>query len=239
MTARRRKSSSAKGNGGTPEERIRAFYGFPFPDDFFVFREFLTRLAPNLLGDACDMYLSFPFEVADGGTAGDHPEHPHWQDRYYCDLPEFVTIFTGTTDGLHWGYFFDDPGKRDPVVAHYWHSDTFEHAHDGNTIFEAVRHQVELSERDYQEMSDRESERDYCRIRLEQLGAIREQLAAFWGADRRETGDEYCRAYRSRRTGVVAATWDRMGVVVPREEYRALSAISSRATDCPTSTRSK
>lgn len=207
----------------TPEERIREFYGFPFPDDFFVFREFLTRLAPNLLGDACDMHLGFPFDVAEGGLPQDHPGHPLWEDRYYHDLPEFVTIFTGTTDGLHWGYFFDDPGKRDPVVAHYWHSDTFEHACDGDTIFEAVRQTVEYSERDFQEMAEDRRERDYCRQRLEQLAAIREQLGAFWGSDRPETGEGYLETYSGARDDTAAGTWDRMGIIVPRKKYRALS----------------
>src|SRR3954462_13414046 len=101
----------------TPEQRIRDFYGFAFPDDFFLFREFITRLAPNLLSDACDMHLAFPFEVAAGGKPKDNPEHPLWEDRYYHDLPEFITIFPGTTDGLHWGYFFDAPGRRPPAVA--------------------------------------------------------------------------------------------------------------------------
>ena len=45
-----------------------------------------------------------------------------------------VTVFTGTTDGLHWGYVFDAPGEHPPVVAHYWHSDTFEHAVDGAVL---------------------------------------------------------------------------------------------------------
>ena len=136
--------------------------------------------------------------------------------------PEFVTIFTGTTDGLHWGYFFDDPGKREPVVAHYWHSDTFEHACDGDTIFEAVRWNVEQSDCDFREMADDPSEKDYCRQKLEQLGAIREQLRAFWGADRSETGEDYLDAYDGGRSGMVAPTWDRMGIVVPRKKYQAL-----------------
>src|SRR5437870_3701751 len=90
----------------TPEQRVRDFYGFAFPDDFFHFREFMAGLPRNVLGDTCDMWPAFPFEVAAGRRAKDHPDHPHWEDRYYHDLPEFVTLFTGSTDGLHYGYVF-------------------------------------------------------------------------------------------------------------------------------------
>lgn len=204
----------------TPEQCIRDLYGFAFPDDFFAFREFLTRLAPNLLGDACDMHPAFPFDVASGRPAEDHPKRPLWQDRYYHDLPEFVTVFTGTVDGLHWGYFFDAPGEREPVIAHYWHSDTFEHASDGDTIFEAVRWNVEQSECDYLEMGD-PRDRDLLRLRLEQLAAIREQLGMFWGSDRPETASDYLDAYDGGRE-YDAETFDGLGIIVPEGAYRPL-----------------
>ena len=35
----------------TPERRIREFYGFDFPEDFFRFREFLAELPKGLLGE--------------------------------------------------------------------------------------------------------------------------------------------------------------------------------------------
>src|SRR5262245_28386942 len=106
----------------TPEQRIRDFYGFDFPDDFFRFREFMTELPRNSLEDVyvCDMRPAFPFEVAAGKKASDYPDHPHWEDRYYNDLPEFVTLFRGSVDGLHFGYFFDAPGEHPPVCAHFY-----------------------------------------------------------------------------------------------------------------------
>jgi hypothetical protein len=136
----------------TPEQRIRDLYGFAFPEDFFRFEEFLGRLPAEVLSKGCDMRPAFPFAAAFGRPPEDHPHHPFWEDRYYHDLPEFVTLFTGSTDGLHWGYFFDSPVEHPPVIVHYWHSDTFEDAIDGDNLFEAVRYQVEISERDYLEM---------------------------------------------------------------------------------------
>jgi hypothetical protein len=209
-----------------PEQHLRGLYGFAFPDDFSRFGEFLGRLPPGLLGEACVMYPAYPFDVASGRPPTDHPEHPLWEGRYYHDLPEFLTLFTGTTDGLHWGYFFDAPGELPPVVTHYWHSDTFQHTVDGDTVFEAVRWQVELSERDFQEMADMDpGEAHYAQARLGQLDVLRDALARQWDASRPETGDDYLDAYGGSAWRKPAApTWSDLGVLVSGDCYRPLSA---------------
>jgi hypothetical protein len=209
-----------------PSQRLHDVYEFAFPDDFFDFRDFLGGLPPGILAEACDMQPAYPFDVADGRPPKDYPEQPLWQDRYYHDLPEFITLFKGTTDGLHWGYFVDAPGEYPPVVAHYWHSDTFQHTIDGDTVFEAVRWQVELSERCFLEMADETPEEaDYCRRRLEQLAVIRDALARSWKADRPETGDDYLNAFGgSAWRTPVAPTWSQLGIVLPPEQYRPLFA---------------
>jgi hypothetical protein len=209
----------------TAEQRIRDFYGIAFPDDFFRYREFMAGLPPGILDDVCDMHPAFPFNVADGKPPAHYPDHPHWEDRYYHDLPEFVTLFTGTTDGLHYGYVFDAPGELPPVVAHYWHSDTFQHAIDGDTLFEATRWLVEKTESDFLMYADDPGEADYCRERLEQVAVIRAQLSSFWGADREETGEEYLSEFNgSSWRKPVAKTWDGLGIVVPPTAYMKLSA---------------
>jgi hypothetical protein len=158
----------------TPEQRLRGLYGFDFPDDFFRFRDFLARLPRGALADACDMRPAYPFNAAAGRKPGDHPRRPLWEDRYYHDLPEFVTLFTGGTDGLHWGYFFDSPGEHPPVVVHYWHSDSFDHGVDGDGLFEAIRLQVEVSDRGYREMIDDDPDgADHYRRKLDRLAAVR------------------------------------------------------------------
>src|SRR5262245_48273220 len=210
---------------GMAEQRISDFYGFAFPDDFFRFREFAARLPPGILGDACDMHPAFPFDVVDGKPAANYPNHPHWEGRYYHDLPEFVTLFTGTTDGLHYGYFFDAPGELPPVVVHYWHSDTFQHTIDGDTFFEATRWHVEKAESDFQEMASDPAEANYCRERLEEVAVIRLRLSSFWGADREETGEEYLSQFQgSSWRKPVAKTWDGLGIVMPPAAYTKLSA---------------
>ncbi len=209
----------------TPEQRVRDFYGFAFPNDFFHFREFMAELPRGVLADVCDMHPAFPFEVAAGRRAKDHPDHPHWEDRYYHDLPEFVTLFTGTTDGLHYGYFFDAPGEHPPVAVHYWHSDTFQHGLDGDTLFEATRQHIEKAESDYLDMAAEPGEVVTARKRLKRVAKLREQLSAYWGADRAETENEYMDKYGgSTWRKPIARTWDALGIIVPRGKYRKLTA---------------
>jgi|KBSSwiStaDraftv2_1062776.scaffolds.fasta_scaffold753830_2 hypothetical protein len=207
----------------TAEHRIRNFYGFEFPDDFFRFREFIAGLPSGVLRDACDMSLAFPFDLADGKLPSRFPDHPHWEDRYYHDLPEFVTLFTGTTDGLHYGYFFDAPGELPPVVVHYWHSDTFEHTIDGDTLFEATRWLLEKVQSDF--LADEPGQTDYCRERLDQVETVRTRLSAFWGAEREQTGQEYLSEFQgSSWRKPVAKTWDGLGIVVPPATFTKLTS---------------
>lgn len=212
------------------EQRVRDFYGFDFPDEFFWYREFLAKLPPGVLAEACDMRPAYPFDLADGKPVKDHPAHPLWEGRYYHDLPEFVTLFHGTTDGLHWGYYFDSPGEMPPVVCHYWHGDTFQHAVDGDTLFEATRWQVESSEEGLLEMiEDDPDEEAHYRAQIDQLAVIRRALGGYWGGDREETGADYEDTYGGAGwREPVADTWDHLGIVVAEKQYKKLSADSFR-----------
>ena len=207
----------------TPEARIEALYGFPFPDEFFRFREFLAELPRGLLADALDVGPAYPFAAAGGKKPKGYPRQPLWEDRCYHDLPEFVTLLNGGIDGLHWGYVFDAPGERPPIVAGYWHSDTFEHFVAGDDLFEAVRAGVEESEVDYLEMIDGDPDaEDEYQKRLVEVAKAREKLAEHWGGDREETGDDYLDRYDGSEREWVAGTWDRLGIVVPDVLYRPL-----------------
>jgi hypothetical protein len=210
----------------TPEQRIRDFYGFDFPDDFFRFREFMATLPRNAL-EACDLGPAFPFEVAAGRKPRDYPDRPYWEDRYYNDLPEFVTIFHGGMGGLHHGYFFDAPGELPPVCAFFWNSDSIEHEISGDTIFEAVRYQLEREESGCHEMiEDDPDEATHYRRQLKKLARLRERLSEHFGADRPETGDDYtdlyCRTSTWRKP--VAETREMMDIVVPKGKYRKLKS---------------
>jgi hypothetical protein len=206
-------------------ERLRDLYGFDFPDDFFRFREFLAALPDGLLAEAADLRPAFPFAAADGKRPTDHPKNPLWEDRYYDDPPEFVTLFHGGTDGLHWGYHFDDPGRLPPVVVHYYSRDAYQYGEDGDDVWEAVRHQVESSHRDFEEgQENEEDEPEYYEEKFEELEQVRAVLARHWPARRPEVGEDYLDRYGVTRRKATAPTWDGLGVVLQKKQYRPLKA---------------
>ena len=202
----------------TPQQRIREVYGFDFPDDFFRFAEFLKQFPRDFLQDPADMRPNFPFDLIDGKSARTHPDHPAWESRYYNDLPEFTTLFGGGTDGLHWGYHFDAPGELPPIVVHYWARDTFEHAFDGDTLFEAVRRGLEDSRDEFEEMQEDEPEESHYPEQIERIDIILEKLISFAGFDPQALN--WTRHHgTSRWRRPTAMTADRVGIVVPEHQY--------------------
>lgn len=211
--------------------QLRQLYGFDFPEDFFRFWEFATRLRPleplAALAEATGIHLVGPFEVLAGRFDGRAPRHSqllHW--RYSMDPPEFFTVLAGDTDGLHWGYYLDDPAAGEGCVASYYANDAFELYADGDSLFEAVRMRVEQHYRDCEDyrFEDPEHAEDYDQT-LQALDALRAAIQQYSTAGRGETGAEYEERYPPRvirSARVVAATREGMGIVVPPELYRPL-----------------
>jgi hypothetical protein len=210
---------------------LRQLYGFDFPESLFHFWEFVTRLRPleplNALAETLGIVLVGPFEVLEGRFDGRTPRyslHLHW--RYYDDPPEFFTVLAGDTDGLHWGYYLDDPASASGCVAHYYTHDAFELSVDGDTLFEAMRLELEYRQRDNEEY--RAEDEEHAAVyegKLEALGKLRDQLQGYATRDRPEVGDEYAELYdgkNARAKRVVARTREGMGVVVPAQLYRPL-----------------
>src|SRR6516225_6032970 len=157
-------------------EQLRALYGFDWPEDLFHFWEFVNRLRPldplNALIDTLHLQLTGPFDVLAGRFDGRTPHHPillHW--RYYNDPPEFFTVLTGDIDGLHWGYWIDDPRTGKGSVACYYANDAFEITPGGDSLFEAVRLDLEERARDYEENPEGD--------RLAGVAALRATLRRF------------------------------------------------------------
>lgn len=213
-------------------QQLRALYGFDFPEDFFQFWGFVNRLMPLeplvALRDATGLVLVGPFEVMAGRfDRRTPPLSPllHW--RYYMDPPEFFTVLAGSEDGFHVGYYLDDPGKQPGCLASYWARDAFEMASAGDTLFDAVRLDLEYHYRDYQDYraEDPDNAADYD-AQLREIDALRECLCCFATGDRSEVGEAYAERYAgrcSRQARVVAATREGMGIVVPPERYRSLT----------------
>jgi len=109
--------------------RLREAYGVDFPDELFEiwdWRSGLTGEALHAFKNVLGLSLHGPFDVLAGKLEGPLRYSPllHW--RYQYDPPELFTVMTGDTDGLHWGYWFDDPGRLPPVVASFYARDAFE-----------------------------------------------------------------------------------------------------------------
>jgi hypothetical protein len=217
-------------------EQLHECYGFDFPDDFFAFWEFATRLQPleplTALAGTAGIHLVGPFEVMAGRFDHRRPRYClylHW--RYYNDPPEFFTVLAGNVDRLHWGYYLDDPATSSGCIASWYAADAFELTCDGDTLFEAVRLSLEESYRDGEEYreDDPESAVDYD-AKLRQLDELRTALCRYGTPERRETGEEYVEKYlgkASRNRRITAKTPEGMGIVVPPGTYRPLS-ISDR-----------
>jgi hypothetical protein len=219
--------------GGPRREQVRRLYGFDFPEDFWEFWRFAGRLRPleplNALAEPLGIHLVGPFEVLAGRFDRHTPRLSpllHW--RYAQDPAEFFTVLSGDTDGLHWGYYLDDPGAGPAgCVAYYYASDAFDLSVGGDTLFEAVRLELEYR---YADLTDYLAEdpahaADY-EAALRQLDDLRSALRRYATGDRFEQGGAYTDRYQgeSARAGrVVAATLDGMGVVVPPEQYRPLA----------------
>ncbi|HEY7424707.1 MAG TPA: ADP-ribosylation family protein [Gemmataceae bacterium] len=208
--------------------QLRELYGFDFPEDFFRFWEFVNRLRPlEPLKALLDfsIHLVGPFEVLAGRFDGRTPRFSlllHW--RYHLDPPEFFTVLAGGGDGLHAGYYLDDPAEGKGFIASYFAYDAFEMTADGDTLFEAVR----LSLEDHYQSCEEEPE---CHIDPEEsmrdIDRLRQRLSEYATADRPEKGAAYTEKYRAVRLAsdesLVAYTFEGMGIAVPPDRYRPLS----------------
>lgn len=145
--------------GSDRAAELRAHYGLDFPDELFWLWGFCCEHNPErpraALGDA-EIQLCGPFDVLAGDLDGrPRPRAPvvmHW--RFYLDPPELFTIAGGHTDGLHWGYWFDAPGRLEPVIASYYSRDAYEIAEDGSSLFAVFIRELERrieSHREYLE----------------------------------------------------------------------------------------
>jgi len=213
-------------------DQLRSLYGFDFPDDLFRFWEFVNRLQPldplRAFFDPLDIVLVGPFEVLAGRFDGRSPRLSpflHW--RYYLDPPEFFTVLAGRGDGLHWGYFLDDPVTAEGCVAYYYAADVFEVAVSGDSLFEAVR--LELEETYRTCLEDRsyfpQNAQDYDET-MRAVDVLRADLFRFATGGRPETGDAYVEKHgglSARNTRIVVETMEGLGVVTPPGTYRPLS----------------
>jgi hypothetical protein len=128
---------------------------------------------------------------------------------------------------LHWGYYVDDPHFPTFPVVSYYSNDAFKLTVVGDTLFEALRDEVESHYSGCIELIDYyPDEKDTYQRYLDRLTHLRERLQTFATGERGEVGGEYVAKYRamsglSRR--VIAPTRDGMGIIVSDGKYRPVS----------------
>jgi Uncharacterised conserved protein (DUF2228) len=193
-----------------PGKILSRSFGFEFPADLFRFHEFLQELSRrglSLAADPVNIGLANVFNAFREGAADEDPEA--FETRYHKDPPEFITLLTGDTDGLHWGYYVDDPTFNSFPVAHYYQNDAFELTIAAD-LFEAVADHLKGLYRTTEEYLETDSaSAPAYRQDLQRLDAVWEILEPY-------------RTHEEAHRYVTAPTRDGMGIIVPTDQYRPL-----------------
>lgn len=202
---------------------LKNIYGFDFPTSFFEFWEFACSLPPDLIKDVLEVQFIGAFNIFKADY--DAQTYNLLWDRYYNDPPEFFTLMAGWADGLHWGYYLDDPNHPTFPVAYYYSNDAFELTVSGDNLFETLRGVVEERyEICLEEMEYSPDETENCEEKIQQLNALRTEIQKYYTGNRLETGEIYLGKYQVAKVRqTVAQTRDGMGIVVPRSLYSPLS----------------
>ncbi|XP_033216876.1 histone PARylation factor 1 [Belonocnema kinseyi] len=105
------------------QQEISKLFLTEMPQDFYQFYDFCkenSKENPALALKIVDLKLVGPFDLLLGGKFSQIEDKgtilTHW--RYFYDPPEFQTILKGNDkDGLHFGYWRDDPTKMPVFIA--------------------------------------------------------------------------------------------------------------------------
>ncbi|GIJ57199.1 ADP-ribosylation family protein [Virgisporangium aurantiacum] len=112
-------------------ERVQRVYGLRLPRHLAVFCAFWES-ADHAERAALNDLMVWPFGLteyfADDGLglrARDGLDE-RLHGRYLCDPPEFVTVLSGGSDGLHYGLWYDDPAEVPTLIVHNYARDSAE-----------------------------------------------------------------------------------------------------------------
>ncbi len=157
-------------------QRISDSFGFAPGDEFFAFWEFAKSINPRdpslAFHDLLSMTLVGPFSFLAGdfdSRTAHYDPCLHW--RYFGDPPEFVTIMTGGTDGLHWGYVVDEPAHSPLGIAGYFAYDDVSVFQESASLFEMFGQQLRMAIEDL----EREMKSD---VKLAKDASAKKQLAS-------------------------------------------------------------
>ena len=190
---------------------LQTRFRFAFPAELSQFWEFTQELAASGLAldsSPIGIRLGNLFRAFDRKNSATNLDE--LEDRFYKDPPEFITVLLGDTDGLHWGYYVDEPVNGPSCVAHYYHNDAYQFIVDGG-LFDAVGKHAESVRRSLREYMETDSaSAESYRQGIQQVDSILERLVPLM------TEEPAQRA-------ATAPTRDGMGIIVPPDKYAPLS----------------
>ena len=131
---------------------------------------------------------------------------------FYRDPPEFVTLLVGDTDGLHWGYYVDDPAAGPFPVANYYHNDAFQLSVDSGLPQAVAAYAGTVHDQVRAVIASDPGSAEEGRRRLQRIDALREILTAY-------------QVPASIRRAPEAPTRDGIGIVVPAGRYAPLGKV--------------
>lgn len=127
-------------------ERMRATYGMPLPRHLAYAIGFWLGLTDEERQEAWCYFGCGPagvgewFEPRGLDRIVVLDERLHY--RYRRDPPEFVTVWTGNSDGSHWGLWYDEPTELPRLLAHNWARDSSENGECKSTLLACLRDEV-------------------------------------------------------------------------------------------------
>jgi hypothetical protein len=124
-------------------ERMRATYGMPLPRHLAYGIGFWLGLTDQERDEAWAYFGNGPAGVGEWFEPGGLDRVPELDERLHYrfrrDPPEFVTVFTGSSDGSHWGLWYDDPHELPRLLAHNWARDSSENGPEKATLLASLR----------------------------------------------------------------------------------------------------
>jgi len=131
-------------------ERMRATYGMPLPRHLAYAIGFWHGLTDIERHEAWAYFGNGPagvgewFEPRGLDRIVVLDERLHY--RYRRDPPEFVTVWTGNSDGAHYGLWYDDPRELPRLLAHNYARDSSENSECKPTLLASLRDDLKISE---------------------------------------------------------------------------------------------
>jgi hypothetical protein len=226
-------TASASAPAAARLAELTDLYGVTFPDDMLAIWDLACSLSPRnpraafADDDLLGISLVGPFDVLAGQARVRKglDIRLHWRFRF--DPPELFTVASGNEDGLHFGYWFDEPAAGAACVAAYYAHDAFEIEVPGRTLGEALRRWLERAHAGVLENLDYDPAHEAVYVKsLAGLARLRERLRTVCTRDRPEVGEAYLSRYHlgaMRGRAALLETPERMGVVAPAERHRPLS----------------